>query len=145
MGWGGPMKAKPSSVSTEVLLQAARRVREHAVALHSGVKVGAALVAVDGTIITGCNVESPSNIEGMCAERVALLKALSEGHREFVRVAVIADFPKPIPPCGFCRQILFEFAPDLEIIMANIKGDTKTARLLDLLPEAYRIEDREGG
>ncbi len=130
------------SALRDTLLKAARMAREHALALHTQVKVGAALRSADGKVITGCNIESPSNIEGMCAERVALVKALSEGITVFTHVAVIADFAVPIVPCGFCRQALFEFAADAVVIMANLTGEVREAVLADLLPMAYRIEDR---
>lgn len=124
------------------LLVVALAARENAVATSSGVKVGAALQTADGAMIAGANVESPSLIFHICAERTALVAALSAGHREFVRIAVVSDFPEPIPPCGYCRQALLEFAPDIEILMATVSGKTRTAKIADLLPLAYRIEDR---
>ncbi len=124
------------------LLAAARAVREHAQAPLTGVQVGAALLTKDGTIITGCNVESASGIIHTCAERAAIYAAIAAGHREFTAIAVISDFPKPIPPCGFCRQALLEFAPDAAVIMATLDGQTKQATILALMPQAYRIEDR---
>lgn len=127
----------------EKLLAAALAAREQAVPTFSGVKVGAALQTAAGVVVTGCNVESPSIIFHCCAERVALLKALSEGHRHFTRIVVVGDFNAPIPPCGYCRQALFEFAPDLEVTMANLTGQTQTMRLAALLPSSYRIEDRK--
>ncbi|MBI4237212.1 MAG: cytidine deaminase [Deltaproteobacteria bacterium] len=126
----------------DALLVAAVAARDHALPTFSGVKVGAALQTAAGVVVTGCNVESPSIIFHCCAERVALLKALSEGHRQFVRIAVVGDFNAPLPPCGTCRQALFEYAPDLEVTMANLTGQTATLRLADLLPASYRIDDR---
>jgi cytidine deaminase len=116
------------------LIAAARRARRHAHAAYSGFKVGAALETPDGTIITGCNVENATFGLTICAERVAMFKALSEGHRRFTRVAVVADTTAPTPPCGPCRQILWEFGGDLEVIMANVRRETGRYRLRDLLP-----------
>jgi cytidine deaminase len=120
--------------TADPLVDAARRAREHAVARFSGFKVGAALETADGTIVTGCNVENATYGLTVCAERVAMFKALSEGHREFTRVAVVADTEDPTPPCGACRQILWEFGGDLEVVLANLTTDKGTYRLKDLLP-----------
>jgi cytidine deaminase len=116
------------------LIDAARRAREHAVATFSGVKVGAALETDDGTIVTGCNIENATYGLTLCAERVAMFKALSEGHRRFVRVAVVADTAEPTPPCGACRQILWEFGGDLEVLLANLTEHKRTCQMKDLLP-----------
>ena len=120
--------------ASDPLVDAARAAREHAVADYSGFKVGAALEAADGTIITGCNVENATYGLTICAERVAMFKALSEGHRSFTRVAIVADTGAPTPPCGACRQILWEFGGDLEVLLANLKDETGRHRLADLLP-----------
>jgi cytidine deaminase len=116
------------------LVAAARAAREHAVATFSGFKVGAALETADGTIVTGCNVENATYGLTVCAERVAMFKALSEGHRAFVGVAVVADTDEPTPPCGACRQILWEFGGDLEVFLANLAEHKGTHRMKDLLP-----------
>src|SRR6476620_7461953 len=116
------------------LVAAARAARENAVARFSGFKVGAALETADGTIITGCNIENATYGLTVCAERVAMFKALSEGHRKFRRVAVVADTEAPKPPCGACRQILWEFGGDLEVVLANLKRETGRYQLKDLLP-----------
>ncbi|MGE3959211.1 MAG: cytidine deaminase [Vicinamibacterales bacterium] len=121
-------------VDRDLLVSAARAAREHAVARFSGFKVGAALQTPDGTIITGCNVENATYGLTVCAERVAMFKALSEGHREFVAVAVVADTQEPTPPCGACRQILWEFGGDLEVFLANLTEHKGTFRMKDLLP-----------
>lgn len=121
-------------VDRDALVNAARSAREHAVARFSGFKVGAALQTPDGTIITGCNVENATYGLTVCAERVAMFKALSEGHREFVAVAVVADTDEPTPPCGACRQILWEFGGDLEVFLANLTDHKGTFRMKDLLP-----------
>ena len=116
------------------LVAAARAAREHACARFSGFKVGAALLTPDGSIISGCNIENATYGLTVCAERVAMFKALSEGHREFVAVAVVADTGEPTPPCGACRQILWEFGGDLEVFLANLTEHKGTHRLKDLLP-----------
>ena len=116
------------------LVAAARRAREHAVASFSGFKVGAALETASGEIITGCNVENATYGLTVCAERVAMFKALSEGHRAFTRIAIVADTADPTPPCGACRQILWEFGGDLDVLLANLIEDKGRHRLKDLLP-----------
>ena len=122
------------SDTTRALISAARRARRRALARFSGFKVGAALEAADGTIITGCNIENATYGLTMCAERVAMFKALSEGYTKFRRVAVVADTEAPTPPCGPCRQILWEFGGELDVVLANLKRQTGTYRLADLLP-----------
>lgn len=103
-------------------------------ATYSGFKVGAALETADGTVITGCNIENATYGLTVCAERVAMFKALSEGHRHFTRIAVVADTDAPTPPCGPCRQILWEFAGDIEVVMANTTRETARLQLADLFP-----------
>ena len=133
-GQPSPRRAVPAAANTRALIAAARTARRRAQARFSGFKVGAALEAADGTIITGCNIENATYGLTICAERVAMFKALSEGHRTFRRVAVVADTEAPTPPCGACRQILWEFGGDLEILLANLRRQTGTYRLADLLP-----------
>jgi cytidine deaminase len=120
--------------SAKSLISAARKARRNAHAAYSGFKVGAALETADGSIVTGCNIENATYGLTLCAERVAMFKALSEGHRSFSRVAVVADTDAPTPPCGACRQILWEFAGDIEVVMANLKRETARLRTSDLLP-----------
>ena len=119
---------------SESLVAAARAAREQAVATFSGFKVGAAVETADGTIVTGCNIENASYGLTICAERVAIFKALSEGHRNFVRIAVVADTESPTPPCGACRQIIWEFCGDVEVTLANLAATTATHRMKELLP-----------
>jgi cytidine deaminase len=119
---------------SDALVAAARAAREYAVADFSGFKVGAALETDTGEIITGCNIENASYGLTICAERVAIFKALSEGKRSFTRIAVVADTPAPTPPCGACRQIIWEFCGDVEVIIANLTAVTATLRMKDLLP-----------
>jgi cytidine deaminase len=116
------------------LVAAARAAREHAVAPFSRFKVGAALETEDGTVVTGCNIENATYGLTLCAERVAMFKAVSEGHRRFRRVAVVADTESPASPCGACRQILWELGGDLEVVVANLRRVAGRYRLGDLLP-----------
>jgi len=118
----------------EDLVSAARRARENADARFSNFKVGAALETADGSVITGCNIENATYGLTICAERVAMFKAISEGHRAFARIAIVADTPTLTPPCGACRQILWEFGGDLEVILANLQAEQATHRLKTLLP-----------
>ncbi|MCL6567011.1 MAG: cytidine deaminase [Acidobacteriia bacterium] len=123
--------------AAEKLIAAASAARENAHAPYSNFRVGAALRARSGRVITGCNVENASYGLTVCAERVALLKALSEGERGFEAIAVVADTERLTPPCGACRQLLWEFCGDIEVIAANLRGDTKTFRLAELFPEPF--------
>ena len=116
------------------LVAAARRAREHADTAFSHFKVGAALETADGLVVTGCNIENATLGLTTCAERVAMFKALSEGHRMFTRIAIVADSDAPTPPCGACRQILWEFGGNLQVQLANLKESTGTYQLKDLLP-----------
>ena len=119
------------------LIDAARRARDHAVAPFSRFKVGAALETGDGTIVTGCNVENATYGLTVCAERVAMFKALSEGHRAFVAIAVVADTEAPTPPCGACRQIIWEFCGDIPVVLANLKGKVEVLRMSQLFPKPF--------
>jgi cytidine deaminase len=123
--------------ASDALVAAARSARARALAEYSGFKVGAALETSDGTIVTGCNIENATYGLTICAERVAIFKALSEGHREFGRIVVVADTQSPTPPCGPCRQILWEFAGDIEVVLASLNAVTATHRLSDLLPHPF--------
>ncbi len=119
------------------LLAAALAARQHAHAPYSHFEVGAALEDVSGRIHTGCNVENATYGLTICAERVAVFKAISEGVREFRRIAVAADSEKLTPPCGACRQILWEFCGDIEVMLVNSRGASETLRLKDLFPRAF--------
>jgi cytidine deaminase len=112
----------------------AREARELAHAPYSGFKVGAALKTRAGEIVTGCNLENASYGLTMCAERVAVFKAVSEGLSDFEAVVVVADSKQLTAPCGPCRQILWEFCGDIFVHMSNVKGRTRVMRLRDLLP-----------
>lgn len=126
-------------LSVAALLKAATEARERAYAPYSGFKVGAALLTESGQVITGCNVENASFGATICAERGAVAHAISLGERRFSAIAVIADFPEPVMPCGICRQVLAEFAPDMPVIMANVKGDRRTMTVQELLPGVFRL------
>ena len=123
--------------SQQRLLEAAGAARQHAHAAFSNFRVGAALETSEGRIITGCNVENATYGLTICAERVAVFKAISEGYRSFTRVAVVADTDEPTPPCGACRQILWEFGGDLEVILGNLGGEKARYQLKDLLPHPF--------
>jgi cytidine deaminase len=129
----GPRRTRDRGGEVD-LVAAARRAREHADAAFSHFKVGAALEAGDGTVFTGCNIENATYGLTICAERVAMFKALSEGHRIFTRIAIVADTEAPTPPCGACRQILWEFGGNLEIQLANLTEEKGRHHLKNLLP-----------
>lgn len=119
------------------LIEAAAAVRENAYAPFSEFKVGSALETEDGEIIVGSNVESASYGLTVCAERVAVWNAISQGKRKIRRIAVVADTEDLTPPCGVCRQIIWEFGGDIPVIFANLKGDVETVQMRDLLPRAF--------
>jgi cytidine deaminase len=121
----------------EELIESAKKVREMAYAPFSNFRVGAAVRTKNGKIYTGCNVESASYGLTVCAERIAIWKAVSEGEREFVRVAVVADTEELTPPCGVCRQIIWEFCGDIPVTFSNFKGKTETVQMSELLPRAF--------
>jgi cytidine deaminase len=122
---------------SDPLLDAALRAREHAHAQYSDFKVGAALEDISGRIHTGCNIENATYGLTMCAERVALFKAMSEGARRFRRIAVAAGTDVLTPPCGSCRQLLWEFCGDLEVTLVNLQGKTETLRMKELFPRPF--------
>ena len=119
------------------LIADAIRARENARAPFSNFKVGAALEDENGRVFTGCNIENATFGLTLCAERVAVFKALSEGARRFRCIAIAADTGKLTPPCGACRQILWEFCGDLEIVLANLRGDVESLQLASLFPRAF--------
>ena len=123
--------------SEKELVEAATRVRENAYAPFSEFKVGAALETDDGQIIVGSNVESASYGLTVCAERVAVWNAISQGKRKITRIAVVADTEDLTPPCGVCRQIIWEFGGDIPVVLANLMGKTETVQMKDLLPRAF--------
>jgi len=126
------------------LVAAARRARGKAVAPHSKFKVGAALETARGKVYLGCNIENASYGLTLCAERVAIFKAVSEGERRFKRIAVVADTARLTAPCGACRQILWEFCGDCEVILANLKGKAEVHRMRELLPVPFDNRQLQG-
>jgi cytidine deaminase len=122
---------------SDPLVAAATRARENAHAPYSHFKVGAALEDAEGRIHTGCNVENATYGLSICAERVAVVKAVSEGVAGFRRIAVVADTDVLTPPCGACRQILWEFCGDAELVLSNLHGKTETMRISDIFPRAF--------
>jgi cytidine deaminase len=132
-------KTHAGAASLTYLVQAARQARAQAFAPYSRFLVGAALSTVDGRIITGCNVECASYELTMCAERVAVFKAISEGVREFARIVVVTDTDTLTPPCGACRQVLWELCGDLEVLLSNLADLRATYRLRELLPCPFDV------
>jgi cytidine deaminase len=126
-----------ASEAEDVLIAAATTARRFAHARYSNFQVGAALETEERHVITGCNIENATYGLTLCAERVALVKALSEGHTTFTRVVVVADTDDLTPPCGPCRQLLWEYCGDVEIVLANLKGKTAHYRLATLLPMPF--------
>ncbi len=125
------MKSNPE------ITKAAAAARENAHAPFSHFKVGAALLTTGDAIVTGCNIENASYGLTMCAERVAIFKAVSEGESNFVKICVVADTDALTPPCGACRQIIWEFCGDVEVLMANLQGESATFQMSELLPKAF--------
>ncbi|MGE0129864.1 MAG: cytidine deaminase [Blastocatellales bacterium] len=120
------------------LIELARQAREYARAPYSNFKVGAVVECADGRVFTGCNVENSSYGSTLCAEQVALAKAVSEGARDFARIAVVADTSDPIPPCGNCRQVIFELCGgEAEVVMANLRGQVEIRKASELLPAPF--------
>ena len=122
------------------LIEAAKQARRNAYVPYSkDFKVGAAVITEDGSIFTGCNIENVSLGATVCAERVAIFKAVSSGQRAIDAVAVVADSMEPIPPCGICLQVISEFNGNAEVIMANTRGDTKVLNIKELLPLYFKL------
>lgn len=119
------------------LIEAAKAVRERAHVPFSKFKVGAAIEDEHGNIFTGCNVENASYGLTLCAERVAVFKAISEGAGKLIRIAVVADTPTPTPPCGACRQILWEFMGDAELTLVNLQNQQEIIQLSTIFPRPF--------
>jgi cytidine deaminase len=129
-------------LKTNELIEEAKKAREYAYVPYSKFKVGAALLTKDGKVYRGCNIENAAYSMCNCAERTALFKAYSEGDTEFAALAVIADTPRPVPPCGACRQVISELCPsDMKVILANLNGDIMELTVEELLPQAFSAED----
>ncbi len=127
-------------MNIEDLIRSAAEVRERAFAPYSNFKVGAAVVTADGKVYTGCNIESASYGLTMCAERVAIWKAVSEGERSFSQIAIAVDTEQLTPPCGACRQVIWEFCGDVPVTLANMDGIAETMQMRELLPRAFDSE-----
>jgi cytidine deaminase len=124
------------------LINEAISAREMAYVPYSTFKVGAALLAKDGTVYKGCNIENAGYSMTNCAERTAFFKAVSEGVKDFVKLAVVADTEGPVSPCGACRQVISEFCdPEMEVILTNLKGDVQVTTVAELLPGAFSPRD----
>lgn len=121
----------------EPLIAAAKRARENAHAKFSNFRVGSALRASSGKIYSGCNVENATYGLTVCAERVAIFKAISEGERKFDAIAVVTDTDTLTPPCGACRQLIWEFCGDVPVILSNLQGATETVAMRTLLPKPF--------
>lgn len=119
------------------LIDAATKVRENTYAPYSEFRVGSALETEDGEVIVGCNVESASYGLTVCAECVVIWNAISQGKRKLKKISVVADTEDLTPPCGVCRQIIWEFGGDVPVVMANLKGKTETIQMSELLPRAF--------
>jgi len=132
----GSKASAPAEASADQLVAAARKASEHAHATLSGFHVGAALETTDGRVFTGCNIENATYGLTVCAERVAIFKAMSEGLRrgDFVRMAVVATPDDPTPPCGACRQIIWEMCGDIVVVMANFTKTHRSMQMSELLP-----------
>jgi cytidine deaminase len=120
-----------------VLVERAMTAMERAYAPYSGFRVGAALLAADGSITEGCNVENASYPAGICAERGAIAAAVARGLRDFTAIVIATEADRPTSPCGICRQVMIEFAPDLEVVSVTRSGADARWTMSDLLPEAF--------
>ena len=137
------MRDKKSLAWDEKLISEAEKARKNAYAPYSKFSVGAALLSRSGKVYTGANLENSSFGQTVCAERLALYKAVSEGEKNFKKIAIVAPGAKPVTPCGICRQALFEFSPELEVICANLKGRVKKYTLKELLPHPIKNEKKK--
>lgn len=120
------------------LIDKAKEARANAYAPYSKFLVGSALITENGKIFTGCNIENVSLGLSICAERVAIFKAVAEGIKDIRAIAVIGDTEEPCTPCGACRQVMMEFAPDMKVVMANLHNKIKIKKARDLLPDSFK-------
>lgn len=125
-------------MNEQKILDLLKKTKKQALAKYSKFHVSALLVTQDKYFVTGFNIESSSYGLTICAERVALFKALSEGHRKFDRIYIMSDLKEPCPPCGACRQVLMDYAPNLKVIMYSSNGKKSEALLDDLIPFAFQ-------
>jgi cytidine deaminase len=126
-------------IDVDALVQEAARARQNAYAPYSRYRVGAAVLTADGCIFTGCNVENAVYPLGLCAERVAIFKAVSEGYRDFKAIAVVTD--NGGSPCGSCRQVMHEFAPEMTVFIADERGEMRRTTVAELLPDSFGADD----
>lgn len=125
-------------MNEQKILNLLKKTKKQALAKYSKFRVSALLITKDEHFVTGINIESSSYGLTICAERVALFKALSEGYRKFDRIYIMSDLKKPCPPCGACRQVLMDYAPNLKVIMYSSNGKKSEAMLNDLIPFAFQ-------
>jgi cytidine deaminase len=138
-------KRSNTTITDDELIERAKGARLMAHAPYSNFDVGAAIITADGRVYTGCNIENSTYGLTMCAERVAIVKAVSEGAREFRKVAIVADHGQLTPPCGCCRQMIWEFASDdTEVILANLSGNVQKFKIEDLFPQAFDASFLQG-
>ena len=130
-----------AALEDERLLELAATARSRAYAPYSGFQVGAALLGASGAVYLGCNVENSAYPAGICAERAALAAAIAAGERSFVRLVVLAGSDRPVPPCGICRQVIAELAPDVRLLLANLEGASEETTPEVLLPGAFTARD----
>jgi cytidine deaminase len=126
-----------SDESLQQLIETAKLARLQSIAPFSSFLVGAAVKTEEGKVYTGCNIESASYGLTVCGERVAIWKALSEGERNFTELAIVADTESLTPPCGTCRQIIWEFAKNATIVLGNLRGESQIVSIRELLPRAF--------
>jgi cytidine deaminase len=131
------LRHEPSPEAWKQLRDRAASAMERAYAPYSNFRVGAALLASDGSVVEGCNIENASFPAGSCAERVAVGTAIARGLRDFVALAVVTEATEPTPPCGVCRQVLMEFAPELPVLSATLSGAEARWSVSELLPHAF--------
>jgi cytidine deaminase len=136
-GKSAATKSLYTIMTDKELIEKAKRARQKAYAPYSNFKVGAALLTKSGRVYTGANVENATFGLTVCAERVAVFKAINRGDKQFTKIAVVTDKNPPVTPCGACRQVLSEFVKDLKIICANLEGKVEKYRLKELLPDAF--------
>jgi cytidine deaminase len=131
-------------MANQELMNKAIEIRERAYVPYSKFKVGAALLTKSGKVYTGCNIENAAYPVSLCAERVAIFKAISEGETDFVEMAVVADTERPVPPCGSCRQVMSEFFDsDMNVYLTNLNSNTMTVKMEELLPFSFQKTDME--
>jgi len=134
---GGPVQLTIGARERTVLTERAMAAMERAYAPYSGFRVGAAILGSDGSIAEGCNVENASYPAGICAERAAISAAIARGVRDFSAIVIATEADRPTPPCGMCRQVMMEFAPQLEVVSVTRGGVDARWTMSDLLPEAF--------